>query len=84
MNFKGILVTIAQTLFAVTSFYYTVNLLVAYKKEGASEFFKNSWNLVDLLTVLLSIVAIGLYLALTFVLVAGMKNEVRTIKCEYC
>ena len=78
MNFKGILVTIAQTLFAVTSFYYTVNLLVAYKKEGASEFFKNSWNLVDLLTVLLSIVAIGLYLALTFVLVAGMKNEVST------
>ena len=73
---KWHLLHIFQVLFAVTSFYYTVNLIIAYKKEGCNEFFNKFWNQVDLFTVLLSIVAMVLYLVLTFVLVQNMKLRV--------
>lgn len=59
----GYVTTAAEILFVVCTFYYLVNVLVVLKAEGCSEFFKGTWNIVDLFTVLLSLVAIALYLA---------------------
>ena len=75
-NFAGIMVQISQVLFGVTTFYYTINLISAYKKEGSQAFWANKWNWADIMTVLLSIFASTLYLLLTFVLVADMKHRV--------
>ena len=70
------MVQISQILFAVTTFYYTVNLILAYKKEGRTEFWNNKWNWADIMTVMLSIFALALYLLLKFVLVAKMQLRV--------
>ena len=79
-NFSGIVVQISQILFAVTTFYYTINLIMAYKKEGRVEFWNNKWNWADIMTVFLSILALGLYLLLKFSLVENMKNRVNELK----
>ena len=76
-NFAGIMVQISQVLFGVTTFYYTINLIAAYKKEGSHQFWANKWNWADIATVLLSLFALTLFLLLTFVLVADMKIRVR-------
>ena len=76
-NFAGIMVQISQVLFGVTTFYYTINLIAAYKKEGSHQFWANKWNWADIATVLLSLFALTLFLLLTFVLVTDMKNRVR-------
>ena len=75
-NFAGIMVQISQVLFGVTTFYYTINLIAAYKKEGSQAFWGNKWNWADIATVLLSLFALTLYLLLTFVLVQNMKVKV--------
>ena len=75
-NAAGIIVQIAQMLFGVTTFYYTINLIMAYKKEGRNDFWANKWNWADIMTVLLSICALILYLLLKFVLVEEMNNRV--------
>ena len=66
-NLLGSIVNVAQVLFAVSTFYYAVHLLVVLKKEGFKEFWDNSWNKMDTLTVLLSIVAFSLYLVQIFI-----------------
>ena len=76
-NFAGIMVQISQVLFGVTTFYYTINLIAAYKKEGSHQFWANKWNWADIATVLLSLFALILFLLLNFVLVADMKIRVR-------
>merc|ERR1712020_23423 len=58
------------------TFYYTVNLILAYKKEGRTEFWNNKWNWADIMTVMLSIFALALYLLLKFVLVAKMQRRI--------
>ena len=78
-NFTGMLVKISQILFAVTTFYYTINLIMAYKKEGREQFFNNKWNWADIFTILLSIFAIALYLVLTFFLVADLSLKVNHV-----
>ena len=64
---NNIVVTIAEILFAVATFYYLVNLLAVLKKEGRKEFCANGWNLADCFTVALSIVLLGLYILRLFV-----------------
>ena len=70
------MVQVAQILFGVTTFYYTINLIMAYKKEGRTAFWANKWNWADIMTVVLSIIALGLYLLLKFVLIEDMKIRV--------
>ena len=50
-----------------STFYYIVNLLAVLKKDGATEFCNNKWNLADCLTVALSIIAIGLWVVRLYV-----------------
>ena len=57
----GYVIVFAETLFAVSTFYYTVSVLTKMKKEGVFEFFKNSWNIADVFTILLSLGALILY-----------------------
>ena len=56
----GYFIMLAETLFAVSTFYYTVGVLATLKKEGKA-FFKNPWNLADVFTILLSVLALILY-----------------------
>ena len=57
----GYVIAMAETLFAVSTFYYTVSVLTKMKKEGVFQFFKNSWNIADVFTILLSLAALLLY-----------------------
>ena len=56
----GYVILLAETLFAVSTFYYTVSVLSTLKKEGKA-FFSNPWNLSDVFTILLSVLALILY-----------------------
>ena len=61
MDFNGYVVTLCELLFCVATFYYILNALVSMKTLGISEHFKDSWNVVDVFTILFSILVIGLY-----------------------
>ena len=61
MDFNGYVVTLCELLFCVATFYYILNALVSMKALGISEHFKDSWNVVDVFTILFSILVIGLY-----------------------
>ena len=63
----NLVVTTAEILFAVSTFYYIVNLLAVLKKEGSKEFCANKWNLVDCGTVALSLLLLALYIVRLFV-----------------
>ena len=71
---NNIVVTIAEILFAVSTFYYFVNLLAVLKKEGRKEFCNNKWNLADCFTVALSIILLGLYILRLFVVSKNLKK----------
>ena len=57
----------ADILFAVSTFYYLTNVLATMKKEGFSDFMKNSWNVLDVFTLILSGLALILYFVKTLV-----------------
>ncbi len=57
----GIIVLLCEMLFAFSTFYYTVNVITLMKKQGLTTFFGDSWNLADLFTVLMSVLALILY-----------------------
>lgn len=59
----GAITLAAEILFVVATFYYLVNTIMQFKREGCSGFFSSTWNTLDFFTVIMSIVAIGLYLA---------------------
>ena len=50
-----------ECIFVISVFYYIISLFATFKKEGRKEFFENSWNIVDIFTVMLSLLQIGLY-----------------------
>ena len=71
----GYVIKSAEILFAVSTFYYMVNMIVVMKKEGVKEYFSNSWNLADIFTMFLSIIALILYVIRMFA-VDDMTKEV--------
>ena len=73
------IVTTAEVLFAVSTFYYIVNLLAVLKKDGSKEFCKNKWNLVDAGTCALSILLLGLYIVRLLV-VLDMEKKINDTK----
>lgn len=58
----GFVTVAAEILFVVASTYYLINLIMVFRQEGCSEFCQNTWNIVDLFTVVLSFLAIALYI----------------------
>ncbi len=56
----GFIVLMSELLFALSTFYYVVNV-VAKMKKGIYQFFKVSWNLADLTTAVMSVMALILY-----------------------
>ena len=58
----GFVTRAAEVLFVIATFYYTVNTFLVMKKEGCSKFFQSTWNQIDIITVILSIIAIALYI----------------------
>ncbi len=56
----GIIVLMSELLFALSTFYYVVNVVTKMKK-GVYKFFQYSWNLADLMTAVMSVMALILY-----------------------
>ena len=54
-------VVTCEVLFILSTFYYFLNTLSMLKSMGCSEFFRDSWNIVDIFTILLSMQAILLW-----------------------
>ena len=61
MDFKGYVVTLCEFLFCVATFYYVLSSIVLLKTLGCSEFFKDSWNIVDIFTTVFSVLVMALY-----------------------
>jgi hypothetical protein len=76
----GYIVTASEILFVASIFYYVVNLMAIAKKDGCKAFWNDLTNVMDVLTVVLSIIAIGLYVAKSLVTQTFTKRiaEVRS------
>ena len=46
----------------IATFYYLLNAILVLKGMGAKDYFKESWNIVDVATIALSLVTIILWL----------------------
>ena len=49
-------------MFVVATFYYLLNAVLMLKGMGAKNYFKESWNIVDVATIALSLITIILWL----------------------
>ena len=75
----GYFVLLSEFLFAVSTFYYIVNLISKLKREGIKEFFGSSWNLADLFTSIMSVVALILY-GIRSVVVRNLVKKISATK----
>ena len=50
-----------QLLFVISTFYYLLNVILTLKSMGLRDYFKESWNVVDILTITVSILTIGIW-----------------------
>ena len=66
MDFNGYIVSLCEVLFRVATFYYLLNAIVSIKSLGFSEYFKDSWNVIDVFTIAFSLLVIGLYVTKVF------------------
>jgi len=66
MDFGGIVTLTAEGLFVVATFYYLLNAVLMLKGMGAKNYFKESWNIVDVATIALSLITIILWLVKTY------------------
>lgn len=57
----GFVALAAEVLFVVATFYYVVNVVVTLKREGCRAFCNSTWNIIDMFTVVLSLIALVLY-----------------------
>ena len=73
-DLAGYAVFTCEVLFIFSTFYYILNTIGVMKSLGCSEFFKDSWNLVDIFTILLSCQTIGLW---------ALKVLLRQTTCSY-
>ena len=51
----------AESLFVISILYYIINIVSTLKKEGCRKFCENTWNIADCITVILSVLAVILY-----------------------
>ena len=63
---RGIVTLACEIAFCLSTFYYIINSLGVLKELGAKEFFQQAWNVVDVFTIFLSLLAIGLQLLKQF------------------
>ena len=69
------IIFVCEIIFLVSVFYYLISLITTYKKEGAREFFGNSWNIVDIFTVALSLLAIVLKVLRVCIALAHFQDK---------
>ena len=60
-----------------------LNSLAILKELGAREFFKQAWNVADVFTICLSLIAIGLYILKNWVVLKLLKKISETRGNEY-
>ena len=58
---KRLYMTDLQGLFVVATFYYLLNAVLLLKSMGFRDYIKESWNIIDILTIALSFVTIFLW-----------------------
>ena len=57
-DLAGYCVFACEIFFILSTFYYIMNTLGVLKSSGCVEFFKDSWNIVDIFTIFLSLLTI--------------------------
>ena len=82
-NLKGYILWFCEVAFILSTLYYIVNSLAILKELGAKEFFQQAWNVADVFTICLSLVAIGLYVLKTWVVLKLLKKISETRGNEY-
>ena len=75
-TFAGWLTNILELMFAVSTLYYFFSTFLALRRLGFREFVRDSWNVLDCMTIILSVVALVLYFERMFA-VEDMTKEVR-------
>ena len=61
-NLKGYITFACEIFFILSTLYYIINSLGILKQMGVRDFFKEAWNIVDVFTIGLSVLTIGLWL----------------------
>ena len=82
-NVKGYILWFCEVAFILSTLYYIVNSLAILKELGAREFFKQAWNVADVFTICLSLIAIGLYILKNWVVLKLLKKISETRGNEY-
>ena len=82
-NLKGYISWFCEVAFILSTLYYIVNSLAILKELGAREFFKQAWNVVDVFTISLSLLAIALYILKNWVVLKLLKKISETRGNEY-
>ena len=62
MDAWGYMVTACEIFFVFATFYYILNSLGALKAQGPQKFFSDAWNIVDVITILFSIIVVILWI----------------------
>ena len=60
-DLAGYCVFTCEVLFILSTFYYILNTIGLMKSVGCSEFFKDTWNLMDIFTIFLSVQTVALW-----------------------
>ena len=82
-DFDGYVTLACELFFILSTMYYVINSLGILKEQGVSEFFRAAWNVVDVFTICLSGLAIGLWLLRTWVVLNLTQRISKTRGNEY-
>ena len=61
MDLGGYIVTACELFFVFATFYYVLNTIATLKSLGPKGFFKDAWNMIDIVTIIFSLVVMGLW-----------------------
>ena len=82
-DFEGYVTLACELFFILSTMYYVINSLGVLKELGAREFFRAAWNVMDVFTICLSALAIGLWLLKTWVVLNLTQRISKTRGNEY-
>ena len=60
-DLAGYAVFACEVFFILSTFYYILNTIGVMKSMGCAEFFRETWNIMDIFTILLSVQTIALW-----------------------
>ena len=78
MDLGGYIVTACELFFVFATFYYVLNTIATLKSLGPKNFFKDAWNMVDIVTIFFSLVVMGLWVIKNLEVIKLTKQIKRT------